>query len=570
MTSQARATDRRLDPTAIVALAALAVLGALVGFALELEHDQTSQRRAAVTRFRDRAAVTSALVETIFSVNASSGDTAKQYGSGTVTDRELGTAAKRGRLSYAAVLASDGTAIAISPGLPPAAAKHLASRPANIEAVRRGTQFTVSDVLRTGPGGAPVIELVQALGGTEKRVAVSGVSPELLNIALGTYLAKVPLRDFSRAYIVDRHGVVVASRDGRNPVGSQLSEHGLAAAAARGTAGSIGGGRYFVSAPVAQTPFRVVLTTEQGKLFSAVSGARKWTPWAIFAAFALAAAFALVLLRRTLMTNRKLQEANAALAGRNQLLKEAAELARSNAELEQFASIASHDLQEPLRKVQTFAAQLNTTERERLSDEGQDYLRRMSDAAGRMRMLIDDLLMFSRVSTKGRPFEPVDLDEIAHQVVTDLEVSIAETGAHVRVDDLPTIDADPTQMRQLLQNLIANALKFSRPGVAPEVRVSAHTSNGTAEVSVSDNGIGFEPQYAGRIFRAFERLHSRDAYPGTGIGLALCRKIVERHHGTINATAEPDAGAVFTFVLPVEQSPGASRPAPEQVIHASA
>jgi light-regulated signal transduction histidine kinase (bacteriophytochrome) len=303
----------------------------------------------------------------------------------------------------------------------------------------------------------------------------------------------------------------------------------------------------------------------------------------IFGAFALAAAIALILLRRMLnsraalgLANDKLHEANDQLAGRNALLREAAELTRSNAELEQFASIASHDLQEPLRKVQTFAAQLNATERERLSDEGKDYLRRMSDAAGRMRMLIDDLLMFSRVSTKGRAFAEVDLGEVADLVVTDLEIAIDEAGAHVVVDDLPTISADRTQMRQLLQNLIANALKFRRPGVTPEVHVTAHPANGTAEISVSDNGIGFDPQYGTRIFRAFERLHSRGDYPGTGIGLALCRKIVERHHGTITATGEPGAGAVFTFVLPVDQEgddvhlAGDSEDIPEQVTHASA
>jgi light-regulated signal transduction histidine kinase (bacteriophytochrome) len=203
--------------------------------------------------------------------------------------------------------------------------------------------------------------------------------------------------------------------------------------------------------------------------------------------------------------------------------------------------------------VQTFAAQLTVTEHDRLSAEGQDFLRRMSDAAGRMRTLIDDLLMFSRVSTKGRPFVPVELDEIVAQVLIDLELSIKESGAQVRIGTLPTVEADPVQMRQLWQNLLGNALKFRREDVVPELQVCAEVDDHVVELTISDNGIGFDEQYATRIFRAFERLHGARAYAGTGIGLALCRKIVERHHGTITAESELGYGATFTVRLPLEQ-----------------
>jgi light-regulated signal transduction histidine kinase (bacteriophytochrome) len=177
----------------------------------------------------------------------------------------------------------------------------------------------------------------------------------------------------------------------------------------------------------------------------------------------------------------------------------------------------------------------------------------MSHAAGRMRALIDDLLMFSRVSTKGRPFTPVDLGQTVAQVLVDLELGVEESGAQLSIGALPTIDADPVQMRQLLQNLLTNALKFRREGVVPEVEVGARVTDGIAELTVHDNGLGFEPQYATRIFRAFERLHGTSAYPGTGIGLALCRKIVERHHGTITADGRLAGGATFTVRLPVDQ-----------------
>jgi light-regulated signal transduction histidine kinase (bacteriophytochrome) len=280
----------------------------------------------------------------------------------------------------------------------------------------------------------------------------------------------------------------------------------------------------------------------------------------IYVALGLVALGFLVVLRRLLGSavalsgaNARLASSNARLEGSNALLRQAAELSRSNAELEQFASVASHDLQEPLRKVQTFAAQLTATEHDRLSAQGQDFLRRMSDAAGRMRTLIDDLLMFSRVSTQGRAFVPVDLGEIVEQVLVDLELSITDSGARVSVDALPRVEADPVQMRQLLQNLLGNALKFRREGIVPELRVSAEVGDHLAELTIQDNGIGFDEQYANRIFGAFERLHGARAYPGTGIGLALCRKIVERHHGTIAAEGEVGVGASFTVRLPLEQ-----------------
>jgi len=161
--------------------------------------------------------------------------------------------------------------------------------------------------------------------------------------------------------------------------------------------------------------------------------------------------------------------------------------------------------------------------------------------------------MFSRVSTQGRPFVPVALGDVAAQVLVDLELSIEDGGAEVTVGALPTVEADPVQMRQLLQNLLGNALKFRREGVVPELQVSARVADHIAELTIKDNGIGFDGQYATRIFRAFERLNGARAYPGTGMGLALCRKIVERHHGTITASGEVGAGATFTIRLPVEQ-----------------
>jgi light-regulated signal transduction histidine kinase (bacteriophytochrome) len=273
----------------------------------------------------------------------------------------------------------------------------------------------------------------------------------------------------------------------------------------------------------------------------------------VFLLLAGAATVSLWLLVRVVRGAAALGRVNQQLAESHHRLElRAGELARSNAELEQFASVASHDLQEPLRKVQTFGEQLETKYGSVLPDDGLDHLRRMRNASARMQSLIDDLLSFARVTTRVQPFERVELHAIAQEVAGDLEVYVEALGANLEIGPLPGLEADPLQMRQLLQNLMANALKFHRPDVAPRVRVEGDQRAGAAVITVSDNGIGFEDRHRERIFRVFERLHGRTSYDGTGIGLALCRRIVERHGGTISARGVAGEGATFTIVLPLE------------------
>jgi signal transduction histidine kinase len=246
------------------------------------------------------------------------------------------------------------------------------------------------------------------------------------------------------------------------------------------------------------------------------------------------------------------------------LARQAQELARSNAELEQFAYVASHDLQEPLRKILAFGDRLRVKCSEALGDQGRDYLERMQAAATRMQALIIDSLTLSRVTTQLQPFVPVDLSEVAQEVVSDMEVRIQQVGGRVHIESLPTLDADPLQMRQLLQNLISNALKFHRNGELPVVQVrgallqeQAAEQNGQTpwhcQIWVEDNGIGFDEKYLDRIFDPFQRLHGRGEYEGTGMGLAICRKIVERHGGEISAKSAPGQGATFIVTLPIIQ-----------------
>ena len=226
------------------------------------------------------------------------------------------------------------------------------------------------------------------------------------------------------------------------------------------------------------------------------------------------------------------------------------DLARSNTELRQFAYVASHDLQEPLRMVSSYTQLLARRYKDRLDDDAHEFIAYAVDGALRMQLLISDLLAYSRVGSQGKALEPTDLDPVYDQAVADLAASIEESRASVTHDSLPTVEADGPQLGQLFQNLIGNAIKY-RAEEPPRVHVSARRNANDWVFSVADNGIGVETQYAERVFTIFQRLHTREDYPGTGIGLAICKKIVERHGGRIWVESEPGQGSTFFFTMPL-------------------
>ena len=248
------------------------------------------------------------------------------------------------------------------------------------------------------------------------------------------------------------------------------------------------------------------------------------------------------------------------------LKKKVEELHRSNKELEEFAYVASHDLQEPLRKISTFSDRLAEKYSELLTGEGAMYLDRMMVSAENMRMLIHNLLEFSRVTRHNEPFSTVGLDFVLRQVKNDLELVIEETGTKIEAGKVPEVDGSLSQLAQLFTNIIGNAIKFRKENGSPLIRVTAEKANAdelvthdlpanTAyhKISIADNGIGFEPEYAEKIFQIFQRLHGKSEYPGSGIGLAICKRIADNHKGAIYAESKEGEGAIFVILLPAQQ-----------------
>jgi light-regulated signal transduction histidine kinase (bacteriophytochrome) len=243
-------------------------------------------------------------------------------------------------------------------------------------------------------------------------------------------------------------------------------------------------------------------------------------------------------------------QAEAALRDANDALeRQARELMRSNAELQQFAYVASHDLQEPLRMISSYTQLLQRRYGDRFDKEAREFMDFVVDGATRMKQLIEDILAYSRIGTRGRDFRAVESGSALKKALVNLRGSIEAVGANVTSESLPPVEGDEPQLVQLFQNLIGNALKFTATQPA-QIHVSAAEKGAEWEFAVRDNGIGIDPQYFERIFMVFQRLHGKGEYPGTGIGLAICKKVIDRHGGQIRVESEPGQGSTFFFTLP--------------------
>jgi light-regulated signal transduction histidine kinase (bacteriophytochrome) len=266
---------------------------------------------------------------------------------------------------------------------------------------------------------------------------------------------------------------------------------------------------------------------------------------------------------RIAQQNRALRKANARLKNEIADREKASEkinayslaLEQVNQDLQNFASIASHDMQEPLRKIQQFGENLRLTYGPVLDEKGLDMLGRMLNATSRMQAMLADLLAFSTITTQVQPIVKVDLGQEVQRVVTDLDHLVERTQGQIDLGNLPVIEADPSQMRHLFQNLIQNALKFHRPGVSPVVSITAELPSSEAvQIKVNDNGIGLDEKNKETIFHPFRRLQGRNEFEGNGMGLAICRRIVERHFGTITVESCPGLGSTFIVTLPIHQA----------------
>lgn len=232
-------------------------------------------------------------------------------------------------------------------------------------------------------------------------------------------------------------------------------------------------------------------------------------------------------------------------------------LAKSNEDLQSFAYVASHDLQEPLRKIRTFGTRLQERCSEELSDKGKDYLERMVNASERMSILIEDLLSFSSLNSRAKPTSLVSLMDILDEVLNDNMITLQENDAKIETSELPEIEGEKTQLRQIFQNLIGNSLKFHRLDVRPRIKIWHEASENilgpVAKIFIEDNGIGIEPEYHKKVFVVFSRLHSRDVHKGSGIGLSVCKKIMDRHHGTVKIKSNETVGCTFILTFPLQQ-----------------
>jgi signal transduction histidine kinase len=520
----------------------IAVVAVLAVTAFFLHDTQTEQREDLRARYADRVVVSSALIDSLFAV-AFSGQTdelSARLGRDRPSTADVDARVRESTARWAFVVDARGRVIARS-----------ARAPSGAELQRLASARFVRRALRPGGYGLGDIEgetvpsAVGFAGPSGVRAYVSGGELEGFRTFLQGTLAPLPGVRLARAYVLDGNGRRLGAAAQAIPILPRTPN--LLAALRQGPSGTFEsdtGTRYFAAEPIRGSSWRLVVTVPERVLYASASGVGRALPWIILALTAIALAGMGLLLRRLLRTTTVLTTTNAELADAN------AELARSNADLEQFAYVASHDLSEPLRTVAGFSQLLGKRYRGELDAEADLFIDHMTAGVDRMQHLIDDLLLYSRVGRAPIGRAHVDLDEVMDEVLHAIEPTTREQAAQITSDELPTVVGEHGQLRQVLQNLLVNAMKFTAPDVTPRVHVGAERDGGCWRITVRDNGIGVPDGQHETIFKMFGRLHPGDHYPGTGIGLALVKRIVERHGGRIWVERGPGGGSVFAFTLP--------------------
>ncbi len=550
---------RRRATALAVALLALIAVALGVG-AWQLARAQSQDRADLRERYASRATVAAALVDSLFQqVFQQQGQQASTRFAGKLTDADVAAFARRNQNLFAAVVGPHDDVLAASPGAPSSLAGPL------ITSARR-SGIAISGIQSQG-GRKYVASAVRFKAAAGLRVLVTASDATAFRQFLTGTLKPLTPVEGGDAYVLDGHGAVLgavtASRS-RTPPPPSAELVGRVQRSRRGFYDLRGEQRYFAAAPQPNTAWHIVLSAPTSALYTPASGVSRWLPWVILGLLGVALVAIGVLARRAIEAGAHIAAANAELARSEERLRERAvelqrsnsELQRSNAELEQFAYVASHDLSAPLRAVAGFSQLLASRYRGRLDESAEEFIGHMQDGVERMQRIIDDLLAYSRVDRTELHPEDVDLEAILETVLRGLAPEIAERRAEVTHDSLPVVCGEPGQLAQLLQNLIANGMKFTAEGVEPRVHVSALRDGARWRVSVRDNGIGIDPDHVGRIFKMFQRLHSNDEYPGTGIGLAISEKIAERHGGEITVEPAVGGGSVFTFDVAVQGEGG--------------
>jgi signal transduction histidine kinase len=525
----------------VLALAAVGVAGWM------LAASQADQRRDLRSRYADRVDVATALVGSLLTVayNGQRQNAAERY-AGPVTPASLDAEVRRGNARYLLVLDSTGTVVAGSARAPAGVS------PQRMRVVKAALASPGMYGLGELEGGILESAVAYPTAGG-KRILVTGSPVKGFADFLRGSLAPVPQGDSGRTWVFDGAGNIVASVNAPANLKPtpELVSRSLTEREGEFTSPNTGEERFFAAGTIPQTNWRIVAGISRDSLYSTASGGARWTPWFILGLGALSLLGIGVLLRRLLRTRARLRSANESLVdSRLRLEERAAELERSNADLEQFAYAASHDLSEPLRTVAGFSQLLAARYQGRLDADADEMIRFMGDGVDRMQQLIDDLLLYSRVGRAPLKEEVVDLNDALDEARAWLGPAVDDAGASISCDDLPSVRGERGQLAQVFQNLLGNAIKFTAPGVTPAVRVSATASGGEWRITVTDNGIGVDPEQADAIFKMFGRLHPADEFPGTGIGLALVKRIVERHGGRIWVERGSAGGSVFVFTLP--------------------